>query len=270
MPVSYRRRKRWKFRRHAPLKWVLALSLFAAVAVLVVLLLRGKADAAQVQMAVSLPTSSPTALATAPPTPTPFQKKPASGYLILINWDHPNPSTERPQGLVTMGTLFTEELVTANMDASINEVAGQALVQMFQDAKDAGIGQYIITSAYRSQSYQQTMFDEMLAEDPDYGSDPYNNPVKVMSGRCTEHATGLAVDILAENYKEADDGYADTAEGRWLQENAPLYGFVVRYPLNKEHITGVIYEPWHIRYVGVDAAKEMTELGMCLEEYVEP
>ena len=272
-PSKYKRRRRWSVRKHAPLKWALALALAAAAVVLAVVLLQSKPAGATAQgssVAVSLPASTPSALPTAPPTPTPFQKKPASGYLVLINWEHPNPSAERPQGLVTMDTLFTEDLVTVNMEASMNQEAGQALLRMLQAAQDAGVGKYIITSAYRSQSYQQTLYEQMLAENPEFADDPYTNPVKVMPGNCSEHATGLAIDMVTEDYQEANEGYADTEAGRWLRENAPLYGFVLRYPKDKEHITGVIYEPWHIRYVGVDAAREMTELGLCLEEYVEP
>ena len=107
-----------------------------------------------------------------------------------------------------------------------------------------------------------------MDEDPDYGQDPYKNPVKVLPGKCSEHPTGLAVDILSEKYQEANEGYADTAEGRWLRENAHTYGFILRYPEKKEQITGVIYEPWHYRYVGAEAAAEIYEKGLCLEEYV--
>ncbi len=90
-----------------------------------------------------------------------------------------------------------------------------------------------------------------------------------MPGCMSEHTTGLALDILSENHETANDAYGETPEGRWLVENAHRYGFILRYPEGKEHITGVIYEPWHYRYVGVEAATEIWERGICLEEYLE-
>ena len=142
---------------------------------------------------------------------------------------------------------------------------GKAAALMFKDAKSQGIGKYFITSAYRCVSYQDTLFQARVEQDPDYANDPYTDPVKVLPGKISEHATGLALDILSDNYKDADDGYADTPEGQWLLNNVHKYGFILRYPKDKEHITGVIYEPWHFRYVGVEAATEMYHLGLCLE-----
>ena len=84
----------------------------------------------------------------------------------------------------------------------------------------------------------------------------------------SEHATGLAVDIISTKYGELDEKQGDTEEQKWLMEHCSEYGFVLRFPQDKSNITGIIYEPWHYRYVGVDAAKEMTEKGLTLEEYV--
>ena len=83
----------------------------------------------------------------------------------------------------------------------------------------------------------------------------------------SEHATGLAVDIMSTKYGELDEKQGDTEEQKWLMEHCSEYGFVLRFPQDKSDITGIVYEPWHYRYVGVDAAKEMTENGLTLEEY---
>ena len=198
-----------------------------------------------------------------------FQRKKAKGYLILVNWENKITSNGRPAGLDLMGDIFDEDTVIENKDGSINKVAGEAANEMFKAAKKQGIGRYLITSAYRSVSYQNTLFQARVTQDPDYANDPYANPVKVLPGDCSEHATGLAIDVLSENYKDANEGYADTQEGKWLAENAHKYGFILRYPKDKEHITGVIYESWHYRYIGVEAATEMFESELCLEEYVE-
>ena len=85
----------------------------------------------------------------------------------------------------------------------------------------------------------------------------------------SEHATGLAVDIISTSYGELDDRQGDTAEQKWLMEHCWEYGFILRYPPEKSDITGIIYEPWHYRYVGKDAAQEITEQGITLEEYLE-
>lgn len=70
------------------------------------------------------------------------------------------------------------------------------------------------------------------------------------------------------DYQRLDDGYAETNEAKWLLANCANYGFILRYPKDKEQITGVIYEPWHFRYVGKAAAREITASGLCLEEYL--
>jgi D-alanyl-D-alanine carboxypeptidase len=84
----------------------------------------------------------------------------------------------------------------------------------------------------------------------------------------SEHNLGLAVDICAEDYQVLDDAQADTPEQQWLMEHCADYGFILRYPQGKEDQTGIIWEPWHYRYVGVEAAQEITSSGLCLEEYL--
>jgi len=83
-----------------------------------------------------------------------------------------------------------------------------------------------------------------------------------------EHQLGLAADIVALDYQTLDDGYANTPEAKWLKEHAHEYGFILRYPADKEDITKIVYEPWHFRYVGREHAQEIKKLNICLEEYV--
>lgn len=85
----------------------------------------------------------------------------------------------------------------------------------------------------------------------------------------SEHHTGLALDIVTPSYQSLDHGFADTAAGKWLAENAHRFGFVVRYPIDKQEVTGITYEPWHMRYVGTGHAAAMREKGLCLEEYLQ-
>ena len=85
----------------------------------------------------------------------------------------------------------------------------------------------------------------------------------------SEHQIGLALDIVTDSYLTLDEGFGDTPAGKWLAENSCHYGFILRYPKDKEYITGIEYEPWHFRYVGTEAATLMTEQGITLEEFWE-
>lgn len=85
----------------------------------------------------------------------------------------------------------------------------------------------------------------------------------------SEHHTGLALDIVSQNYQLLDEEQENTPEQQWLMHNSYKYGFILRYPNDKSKITGIHYEPWHYRYVGKEIAKEIYEQGICLEEYLE-
>ena len=84
----------------------------------------------------------------------------------------------------------------------------------------------------------------------------------------SEHQLGLALDIVDLNNQNLDTSQEDTPVQKWLIEHSWEYGFILRYPNDKSEITGIIYEPWHYRYVGRDAAREIHERGVCLEEYL--
>ena len=85
---------------------------------------------------------------------------------------------------------------------------------------------------------------------------------------CSEHETGLALDIVSLDNQRLEEAQEETPENIWLRENCWKYGFILRYPRGKEDITGIDYEPWHFRYVGHAAAEEITRLGLTLEEYL--
>ncbi len=190
-----------------------------------------------------------------------------SGFLVLVNWDHPITS-ERPNHLVALGDVFGDEVAVEDAGGYINKTAGEAARQMFFAAQSEGVGKYEINSVYRSVAQQSQLWQAQLKKNPAYGRDPFTMPVRAMPGNASEHSTGLALDILSVDDDTADDGYGDTREGKWLKENAWKYGFIMRYPKDKESITGVVYEPWHYRYVGKQAAKEIYQSGVCLEEYL--
>lgn len=85
----------------------------------------------------------------------------------------------------------------------------------------------------------------------------------------SEHQIGLALDIVSDKYGSLDKGFGETKAGKWLAENSYRFGFILRYPEGKEYITGIAYEPWHFRYVGVDAATVIMQNGITLEEFWE-
>ncbi len=84
----------------------------------------------------------------------------------------------------------------------------------------------------------------------------------------SEHQLGLALDLVSSEYRKLDEEQENTKGFKWLKEYSWEYGFILRYPNGETDITGIIYEPWHFRYVGLEAAKEITEAGLTLEEYL--
>ena len=190
----------------------------------------------------------------------------AAAQVRLINFDHPN--YDEPTKLVALDTLLSDT-VTVNSGANyLEEEAALALKEMFDAADAAGITTYIVNSAYRDRATQQSFWDNRLAQNPEYGDDVYANPVKTVPAYASEHCTGLAVDILCDSVPHGTSDYQDTAEAKWLAENAHKYGFILRYPDGKSSVTGVIYEAWHYRYVGKEAAADIYQSGLCLEEYL--
>ena len=145
------------------------------------------------------------------------------------------------------------------------------LQAMMDDCRAAGY-QTVIFSSYRSQETQQALFDAKVRELlPRFGTlaDAEAEAAMVVARPGTsEHHLGLAMDIVDMGYQLLDEGQEDTPVQQWLIENSWKYGFILRYPLDKSHLTGIIYEPWHYRYVGLEAAREMHARGLCLEEYL--
>ena len=123
-------------------------------------------------------------------------------------------------------------------------------------ANEEGLSIYVV-SGYRSFSTQDGLYNRYVAADGQAAADTYS----ARPGH-SEHQTGLAIDVNSVSYS-----FANTAEGRWLAANAQRFGFIIRYPENKQSITGYMYEPWHIRYLGKTLAQQVYDSGLCLEEY---
>lgn len=141
-----------------------------------------------------------------------------------------------------------------------------ALQQMFDDMRAQGVYP-VVASGYRTAEKQRELVDEKVEGFLAQGisaSDAKTEALKwVAAVGHSEHQTGLAVDINADGVHSYGQQVYD-----WLKQNAWRYGFILRYPADKTEITQTDYEPWHYRYVGEEAAAEMQETGVCLEEYV--
>lgn len=155
---------------------------------------------------------------------------------------------------------------------SVAEVIYDDLECMLADGGDNGLN-FCIASAYRSYEYQQSLIDkyisEAMAEGLSYKEACGQVFMESMPPGYSEHETGLAVDIVAADYQMLDGGQELTAENKWLRENCYKYDFILRYPEDKEDITGISYESWHFRYVGKEAARFIAENNLTLEEYLE-
>lgn len=180
--------------------------------------------------------------------------------LILVNKQNRAPAV--PVTLVKPDVTPTKPSVAENI--YMRPEAAQALEALFAGAAEEGITLYA-TSGYRSYSTQKAIFDRKAEE---RGEQAANR--SVAKPGYSEHQTGLAMDIEGETTLGTGltEAFGESPEGIWVAENCYEYGFIIRYPQDKTSITGYIYEPWHIRYVGVDAATEIAALGVTFEEYI--
>lgn len=160
---------------------------------------------------------------------------------------------------------YAVQLMTLKNGFQVDTRIYPDLQEMFDVARNEGVYP-LIGSAYRTTEQQQQLLTDKINA---YITDGYSKKeANKLAKACvavpgtSEHQLGLALDINAEKYKcTNEEVYA------WLNTNSYKYGFIMRYPADKAKITGVNYEPWHYRYVGKEAAKEIYEQGICLEEY---
>ncbi|MBQ8647778.1 MAG: M15 family metallopeptidase [Oscillospiraceae bacterium] len=151
------------------------------------------------------------------------------------------------------------------------EEAADAYVSMKAAAAADGID-LLLCSGYRSVSYQEGLFANEKQEWLDKGlteQEAYDKAKTIVAvPGYSEHNLGLAADIVTPSYQNLDEGFENTDAFKWLDEHCTEYGFILRYPNGKQDITGIIYEPWHYRYVGVENAAIIAESGLCLEEFL--
>lgn len=145
-----------------------------------------------------------------------------------------------------------------------------ALQQMMDDCRAAGLNP-VICSSYRTHDKQEELFRKKVntLRKQGYSQEEAETEAARWVARpgTSEHETGLAVDIVDKSYQLLDEKQEQTPVQQWLMAHCAKYGFILRYSVEKSDLTGIGYEPWHYRYVGVEAAKAITEQGLCLEEY---
>lgn len=185
---------------------------------------------------------------------------PDQEFLTLVNQWHPISGGAEPN------------LAEVENGYQFDARAADKLKEMLADARKDGLAP-IICSAYRSGEYQTKLYkkqvDKQMATGLSRADAEEKAKTVVAYPGTSEHQLGLAADIVATSYQMLDDQQAETKEAKWLKENCAKYGFILRYPQAKSDMTGVIFEPWHYRYVGETAAKEIMKRGICLEEYLE-
>ena len=178
--------------------------------------------------------------------------------LILVNKQHPIPDDYEFNLGTISGSMQCDERVIS------------PLLDMLKAARADGVN-LIVCSPYRDLGRQTMLFgnkvDRYMGGGMSY-MDAYNLASQAVTvPGSSEHQIGLAIDIITDGYSSLDEGFGETAAGKWLADNSAKYGFILRYPSGKEEITSIEYEPWHFRYVGVDAAGVITDNGLCLEEF---
>lgn len=178
---------------------------------------------------------------------------------VLVNKNNWLPRNYEHYDLIKPKINFLPD--TADSAKQMRKEAGKALEKLFMRAKKDRLNLYAV-SGYRSFQRQREIFKSNYLKDGEKA-----NKYSARPGQ-SEHQTGLAIDLTCANANfELSDAFEKTMEYKWLKKYAYNFGFVFRYPKEKESITGYIFEPWHLRYVGKELAKELNERKLTLEEY---
>ena len=180
-------------------------------------------------------------------------------YLKLANFEKP------------LGADFVPPVVEIEEEQEFDVRAAEHLKEMMQDARAAGYNVFLC-SGYRSYEIQHALYwrhvDEFILEGMTEEQAHATTKLSVNYPGSSEHQLGLSVDILEYDGQPMLPEIGGSGLMLWLEEHCADYGFIVRYPADKTHITSISYEPWHLRYVGAEAAAYIMEKGICLEEFL--
>lgn len=184
---------------------------------------------------------------------------PAS-YTVLVNKYYPMPKDYVPKDLTIPDVKYSYSGVYEK--SYMRSVTARAIECMFAEAKKKKF-ELKVVSAYRSYERQKVIYENNVNTQ---GKEK-TQMVSAQPG-CSEHQTGLAVDVSSDSVGcTIEESFALCPEGKWIARNCQNFGFIIRYPKGKSNITGYSYEPWHLRYVGVNLAKYIYKKNLTLEEY---
>lgn len=193
-----------------------------------------------------------------------------ASYLVLVNKTFTVDANCVPVSTAKLDpsmTLYGKEI-------ELETTVAKAVEALMKEMWAQGWKEIVVTSGYRTYKYQSQLFNTYLGREqeahPTWTITQCEEEVLTYSARpgTSEHQTGLCIDLINTNNPKLDESFASHACYAWLQENAYKFGFILRFPKDKEKVTGYNYEPWHYRFVGIDAAKQMHDGGLTLEEYV--
>lgn len=200
----------------------------------------------------------------------------AMGKLIIDDRAHYFTSTGAKIIIVNPWNIipsdYSPDLRNTESGLTLDKDCKESLDKMLADCRAAGHG-VVLISAFREHSTQIYLYNRKVNYYLGLGYDAATAREEagkeVAMPGTSEHELGLAVDLVDTVYTELDEAQENTDTQKWLMEHCWDYGFILRYPNDKSEKTGIIYEPWHYRYVGKAVAKELQETGLCLEEYLE-
>ncbi|MBE5770965.1 MAG: D-alanyl-D-alanine carboxypeptidase family protein [Clostridiales bacterium] len=203
-----------------------------------------------------------------PETEQPIQTPPPARLPILVNADHPLPDAYDLSGLIFLSEIDTHLFSVKEEYMMIDSICVSPLLEMLADAHADGITTWQISEGYRSVEAQQRIWDEKYQKYRFVNGLSEQKALQAVSRRvakpgCSEHHTGLALDLTVPG-----ESFRLTPQAEWLSDHCHEYGFIIRYTAEKEYLTGITAEPWHIRYVGKEAAREIHDKHLCLEEYL--
>ena len=182
-------------------------------------------------------------------------------YEMLVNKSNPLTKDYKPEELYEIHEPTSEKLDKSYINR-LNLVALIGFKLMQHEALKEGY-EFYIDSSYRTYEYQERLFNQNVI---DNGLEHAKSYVAIPG--TSEHQTGLAIDIVISKGKELQETFDDESpEAIWLFNNAHRFGYILRYPIGKQEITGYSYEPWHFRFVGTELATLLHENGETLEEY---
>lgn len=190
-------------------------------------------------------------------------------YLVLANKENLLSRDYVPENLVKI----SGEVPSFKKDILLEKEAAGQYKLMIDAMMKEGLDQLYLISGYRDYGYQEGLYMnkvkniQRLNRGMDIERAREEAAMVVTPPGSSEHQTGLSVDVSLTGYLEED--FEESEHYKWIASNAHVYGYIVRYPRDKTEHTNIIYEPWHLRYVGCESAEMMTEFDLCLEEYIE-